>query len=356
MRYELYLTMKPILKNSSSLYLPNAVYLWTAIAIGAASGSVTRKIIEIGQQHFIDGRNPISLCNVLFVGNLCALILFLLLFYRDWNLKFLKSLTRNDWISLNVIAILAGAIAPALFFAALDNTTVTNVVLIGRLEPPLTLALSAWLLGVRVNIWTVAGSLVTFVGVAITAFLASSGQVVMGMGFLELGKGELQVAIAAIILAVATVITKLRLQQLPLGFFSSFRTAVGTVIFFVLAKYLYGAEHFAEALSPFLWGWMLIYAAIIVVVGQLFWFRALKRANPTEISLATSSYPILAILMAYVILGEIPTMAQYIGGIGILAGIILSFIGNLPRANFRIRPVPFNLGKILEMSGFFRGI
>jgi drug/metabolite transporter (DMT)-like permease len=74
-------------------------------------------------------------------------------------------------------------------FVALDNTNVTNVVLIGRLEPPIGLALSIWLLQSRVSPWTVAGSLVCFVGVAATALFASSEQKIAMMGDLfHLGK------------------------------------------------------------------------------------------------------------------------------------------------------------------------
>lgn len=38
------------------------------------------------------------------------------------------------------VALLAGALAPGLIFDALSRTPVNNVILIGRLEPPLTLA------------------------------------------------------------------------------------------------------------------------------------------------------------------------------------------------------------------------
>ena len=55
--------------------IPGRVYLLTAIIIFAAGSPVTRKLIEIGANNLVDGRNPISFCNVLFVGNLCALLL-----------------------------------------------------------------------------------------------------------------------------------------------------------------------------------------------------------------------------------------------------------------------------------------
>jgi drug/metabolite transporter (DMT)-like permease len=340
--------------------LPSSVYLWMALIIGAASSSVTRKIIEIGEKHLVDGRNPISLCNVLFVGNICALAVMLPIFYQQLNPTRLQQLTSKDWISLVMIAILSGAIAPGLIFAALDNTNVTNVVLISRLEPPLTLALSIWLLRTRseplaspVNIWTVAGSVVSFVGVVITALLTSSQSTITMMGgLIHLGKGELQVAIAALLLAVATVLSKLRLQQIPLGFFSLFRTALGTIVFFILAHYIYGSQHFAEAFSPFLWGWMLIYGTIIVAAGQLFSFAGLKKASVAEITLTNSVQPLAAIAFAYLILQEVPTVAQYWGGSIILIGIILGAIGNLRQA----KPSLLTPDKYMEMVTGFRGI
>jgi len=333
--------------------IPSSIYLWMALIIGAASSSVTRKIIEIGENHLVDGRNPISLCNVLFVGNICALAVMLPIFYQQLNPTSWQQFTRKDWISLVIIAILSGAIAPGLIFAALDNTNVTSVVLIGRLEPPVTLALSIWFLRSPVNIWTVAGSLVSFVGVVITALLTSSQPTITMMGgLIHLGRGELQVAIASLLLAVATVLSKLRLQQIPLGFFSLFRTALGTIVFFILAHYIYGSQHFAEAFSPFLWGWMLIYGAIIVAAGQLFSFAGLKNASVPEITFTNSVQPLAAIAFAYLILQEVPTVAQYWGGSIILIGIILGAIGNLRQS----QPSSLTLGKYMEMVTGFRGI
>ena len=41
-----------------------SIYLWIATLIFAASSSVTRQLTELGTQHLVDGRNPISLCNM----------------------------------------------------------------------------------------------------------------------------------------------------------------------------------------------------------------------------------------------------------------------------------------------------
>jgi drug/metabolite transporter (DMT)-like permease len=337
--------------------VPGLVYLWIAVFIFAASSAVTRKVTEIGADHLVNGRNPISLCNVLFAGNLCALVVMLLIFGKQWNQQTLRRLTRRDWLSLGAIAILSGALGPGLIFAALDTTTVTNVVLIGRLEPPLTLVLSVLFLKARVNRWTVAGALVAFAGVAITTGLSSAGQPIPIMGgWVHIGRGELLVAIAAVVLAIATVISQARLQHIPLGIFNIVRVGVGTVVFFVLANVLYGAHHFIDIFSPFLWKWMLLYGAVIVVAGQLCWFVGLRSATPSDVTLSSSFSPIAAIAMAFLILGEMPTPAQYMGGGIILMGIVLSLIGSLQEAKSRKRLGSVTPAQSMGMALGFRGV
>lgn len=328
--------------------VPTSLYLAIAVLIFAASNSVTSKLIDIGNYHLIDGQNPISSCNVLFVGNICALVLMLLIFHQDWKLSTLKVLTRQDWISLTITGILSGAIAPWLIFTALEKTNVTNIVLIGRIEPILSLIFGVWLLGSRVNLWTIGGSLISFLGVIVTALLGSSGEMMM-MGGFQIGIGEIFVTIASIISSLSTVMGKLQLISIPIGIFMIYRNILGTVIFFLLANILYGVQHFSQVFSPFLWQWMLIYAGVIVVIGQLCWFTGLKNATSTQLNLASLLNPIAAIFMAYLILGEIPTMAQYFGGSLLLVGVILSFVGNLHQG----KPTP---NKAMEAPMGFKGV
>jgi drug/metabolite transporter (DMT)-like permease len=308
--------------------IPGQIYLWLAILIFGASGAVTRKLTEIGAQNFIGDRNPISLCNVLFVGNLCALIVLIAIYWRQWNVRTLKQLSKKDWINLTVVAILSGALAPGLIFQALALTSVNNVVLVGRLEPPLTLALSVWLLKERVNFWEIIGAIAAFIGVTLTIILQPSTPAIsMNVAGFHLGIGEIMASVGAVALASATIISKQRLSHIPLGIYGVFRTALGTIIFFFIALILYGTDHFADVLSPFLWQWMLIYGAVIVVLGQSFWIKGLRASTASMASLVGSFTPIAGILAAYFILGEAPTMAQYVGGSVILIGIFLSQVG-----------------------------
>ncbi|BFM40351.1 DMT family transporter [Synechocystis sp. LKSZ1] len=307
--------------------IPGQFYLWLAVLIFGASSAVTRKITEIGAHNFVGGQNPISLCNVLFVGNLCALLVLLIIHKHQWNRRTLARLSRREWIALAMVAVLSGALAPGLIFQALALTPVTNVVLVGRLEPPLTLALSIWLLGEQVKGWDVAGAIAAFIGVAITILLQPTPAPLMPMGGFHLSLGELWAVLGAITLSISTIIGKQRLARVPLGLYSTVRTGLGTLIFFVVALVLYGRTHFIGVFSPFLWEWMLLYGVIIVVVGQSFWIVGLRASSVSTASVIGSFTPIAGILAAYWILGEIPTHAQFVGGSIIFLGLVLSQVG-----------------------------
>jgi drug/metabolite transporter (DMT)-like permease len=339
---------------------PKQFYLWVAILIFGASNSITRKLTSIGAQHFVDGRNPISFCNVLFVGNLCALLVLIVLHWKQWNPMTLGRFNQREWLSLIAVAILAGAIAPGLMFQALSLTAVNNVVLLGRLEPPVALFLSTWLLGERVNAWEVAGGLVSFIGVILAFSLQSMQQILPSVGHSSpLGTGEVLAATAAIALAVSTILGKANLGRVPLGIYSIFRTALGTVIFFFTALLIYGPYHFVDILSPFLWEWMLIYGPLIVVVGQSLWAKGLRASTVSAASLISSFTPVAGILAAYLILGEVPTVPQCLGGLVILIGIGLSQIGIRQQTSSAASPSKLSItGNVqaLESSMGFKGV
>ena len=297
-----------------------AVWLWISVAIFAASSSVVHVLTELGESHLIHGRNPITFCNLLAAGNACASLALIAAFHRQWTRDNLARVSREDWIAMLALAGLTTALAPALYFVALERTMVTNVVLIAQLEPPLTLALSFVVLGERIRPIAAFGAAIALLGVVLTIVLQPSE------GGLMLGRGELAAAGAAASYAVSTVVARPRLARIPTGIFSVFRNVVGTVTFAVIAVYLYGAEHFADIGSPFLWQWMLVYGGVVIVGGQLAWFRGLQSAKAIDVSLATSAAPVAGVLAAYLILGEEPSWAQYTGGAVLMLGIAIGVL------------------------------
>ena len=340
--------------------IPNRVYLLIATLFFAASNPTVRRLTDLGADNLVDGRNPISFCNLLFVGNLVVLSVVLPLYGNELRPTFLKKLSNKDWFALLGVALLAGVIGPAVTFIALDITSVNNVILIGRLEPPLTLALSVLILGSSVGFLTILGSALALVGVALTLFLATPDPSTMteAMGF-TLGRGEILAAIGAISRAIAALASQYALRQIPLGIFMVGRTVISTIVFGITAVVLFGPGHFMDVASPFLWQWMLFYGGILVMGGQLAWFAGLRTSTASEISLASSFGPIAGILSAFVSLGDLPTTAQYIGGGVILVGIILTQYEQLQKAKRdrqKILPPPQSCPIKLDVEAGYKGV
>ncbi len=330
--------------------IPGQAYLWFAILIFGASSSVTRKLTEIGASQFMHEHNPISLCNVLFVGNVCALGIMLLLYRDQLTAVNIRKITKTEWVNLTIVAILSGAIAPAAIFQALAISPVNNIILLGRLEVPLILIFSRVILKEQLNQYQKIGAMIVLLGIFVAVMGNQSDFLSSGFVF---GQGEILTIIATVFLAISTLINKYQLSHIPLGIYGIFRTGLGSIVFFIFAIILYGSGHFAEMLSPFLWQWMLVYGGIIVVVGQAFWIRG-SRQSPLVVSTIISCFhPIAGMFFSYWILAEVPSTQQTIGSMILLLGLLFSQVNQDSKESI---PKPFEMRPENGVVNGFKGL
>jgi len=319
-------------RPSGSTLLIGGIAAWIAVIVYASANSVVTLLVEIGAQNPVaSGRNAITYCNLLFLGSLMSLVPMVAVFHKDWTRDNLAALTRRDWGMLTVSAFLSSALTPGLFFYALEHTTVTNVVLVGRIEPPLFL-LATWLfLGERLNPWSLYAGLIALAGAVIIVALKSEG------ALWKFGTGEMATVAATLSFIASTIVTRTGLQGVPMGIFAVYRTMLGTVLYFLLAIYLFGPAHFQDLFAPVVWKWTWIYAILVIIVGQLAWNIGLKFARSGDVSLATSFSPLAAIVIAMVLLGEDPGPGLVPGGIIILAAIAVGQYGRRHESEARHR-------------------
>lgn len=316
-------TATPQQTAQKSQVLMGAVLVWVAVLIYASSNSIVSLLAEIGRQSPIDGRNAISLCNLLFLGSLISLVPMIFMFWRDWTLENLRQLTRRQWIILTLSATLSSALTPGLFFIALDYTSVTNVVLIGRIEPPLFLLASVIILKEQLDRWALGAGIIALIGAVVMIALNDTGE---GFSF---GKGEIAAVFATLSFIASTMVSRIGLNDIPLGIFSIYRTVLGTIIYYFLSIYLYGPLHFQDLFSTTVLTWVWVYAVIVIIGGQFAWNLGLKNARSGDISLATSFSPLAALVIAMVLLGEDPGPGLIPGALIIIAGIAVGQFGRM---------------------------
>ena len=314
-------TIQP--RAGMSKTLMGAGFVWLAVVVYASSNSIVTLLVDIGRENPVMGRNPISFCNLLFLGSLLSLIPMVFMFYKDWTLENLGRLSRKDWAILTLSATLSSAVTPALFFMALEYTTVTNVILIGRIQPPLFLLATLLILKERLDPWAFAAGLIALVGAVLIIMLKNEGP------SFSFGKGEIAAVVATLSFIASTLVSRVGLQGIPLGIFSIYRTVLGTIIYYFLAIYLYGPDHFQDLFTMQVWKWVWVYAIIVIIIGQFSWNLGLKYARSGDVSLATSFSPLAGLVIAMVLLGENPGPGLIPGGLIILLAIGVGQMGRI---------------------------
>ena len=315
-----------IAKDTSKLLMGSAL-IWIAVIAYASSNSIVSLLADIGRQHPVMGRNAITLCNLLFLGSLISLVPMVFMFHKDWTKENIRSLSRKDWGVLTVSAVLSSAITPMLFFIALDYTSVTNIVLIGRIEPPLFLLATFFFLKERLDPFAFAAGIIALIGAVVIIALKGDGAA------FTFGKGEIATVFATLSFIASTLVSRVGLKGIPLGIFSIYRTVLGTIIYYFLALYLYGPNHFQDLFSAVVLKWVWVYAIVVIMIGQFSWNLGLKHARSGDVSLATSFSPLAALVIAMVLLGEDPGAGLIPGGLIILSAIGVGQYGRIRQNN-----------------------
>ncbi len=263
--------------------------------------------------------DPISFCNVLFVGNSCAGVVILSLY--GWR-PIREDLVGLDWrsrLELFVFGALS-ALLSALIYTALETVSVTNAVLLARLGPLLYAILTAALFGqaLRGSEWAGFGFIILGLGATV---LGTSGTM--------LTMGDMFILLSTLVYAVVTLLSKRLLGKCKLPTVVFARNAISAVVFFIIANALFGPHHFADAFAGRLWVIMLVYSVVVIVVAQLLWYSAVRQVEASTVAKWTVLTPIIAIIYAFFLNGERPSFAQLAALSLVTVGVLIANLGRL---------------------------
>lgn len=78
------------------------------------------------------------------------------------------------------------------------------------------------------------------------------------------------------------------------------------------------------AVTPGAWGAVAYSSLAALVVAYLIWYRGVRVIGPTRTALFGNLQPFIALLVAWLWFGEVPTAVQGVGAVAITAGILLT--------------------------------
>ncbi len=309
--------MNEMLATQPNRFTPQAMLVASRI-LSAARPSLIAFLIAKGAELSGGTVHPISFCNILFVGNLCAALVVGGWFGVGRILKEMKTLKLKTKIGLFVNGCLATLLS-ALIFLGLQSTTVTNAVLLGRLGPVLFALAGALILGKQIKPLEWFGFSLIAVGVVAIALKTSNFQI---------NEGDLLILLSTVVFAASALVNKLMVAKaatLPVVVFS--RNFISSIIFFFIAMKLFGPHHFGDAFSGKLWIIMSVYSLIVIVLAQFLWYASIESLDSRIIGRLTVLSPIFGVTYAFLLNGERPSSIQVSTLVLIIVGVLIASLG-----------------------------
>lgn len=284
--------------------------LAVALLLSAMGTPMLKALVQKGGHLGTTVQNALSYCNIFFVGNLCSALIVFVYFWPPQIFQQFRKITRSSWGSLLANTILANMVSPILIVIALEDAGDITAVILLLQTNVLFYALFSWIMfGETISRRTLVGLSVVVLGAIVLLALPGSEPI---------GKVHLCTLGAAVCRSLGSCLARKTLEDdsiMPA--FLVLRNLIGAIGFFALAIQMFGLRHFPDAFSAGLWELMLVYAGFVVVLAQFTWFRAVAGLPTETISTWSTIVPVLALLFAWLFVGDYPSPTQWIS-VGII--------------------------------------
>lgn len=225
-----------------------------------------------------------------------------------------KEIHRN-WPKLALLGLLGMGLWQGLAYVAAETTTATNMGILAAMVPLLTVLLSALILREPPTMGGVLGGVLAFIGVTV---LLGRGNP-MSLLQLQVAYGDALMVVAAICYALYGVMLKRWAMNLPP--WVMLYAQVCFAVLFLLPPYLMGPMTPIDSHNI----WLILYAGIPAsVITTFLWMRAVSQIGANQSSIFINLMPLCSALIAMAFLGERVSGFHFIGGVLILAGVIMA--------------------------------
>ena len=225
---------------------------------------------------------------------------------------------RRDLVRLMLLGVLGNGVYQYLFVQGISLTRAGNAALV-LAATPAVIALLGRLRGVeRIGTAAIVGIALSMAGIGIIVLDSAGG----GPGGASL-RGDALMFAACLAWALYTVLLKPYAERVD-GIVLSAATMIGgTLPLVAVAIPSVAVAPWAE-LSWAGWGAILYSGLGALVVAYLFYYRGVRTLGPTRTAMYANLQPVIALFVAWMTLGEIPTIFQGAGAALILAGLVLT--------------------------------
>jgi drug/metabolite transporter (DMT)-like permease len=225
---------------------------------------------------------------------------------------------RRDVLVLMALGMLGNGLYQLLFIEGIAHTRAGNAALVLAATPAFV-ALIGWMRGVeRIGRRGMVGIAISVIGIG----LVVSGQAPMGAGRSTLF-GDLLVLGGTVCWAAFTVLLKPYTARVDAVQVSGLTMAGGSIPLVMISTPAIRATHWG-AVEPMVWGAIVFSGIGALVIAYLCWYRGVRVLGPTRTSMYGNLQPVVALIFAWALLHEVPTLMQGLGAFSIITGLLLT--------------------------------
>jgi drug/metabolite transporter (DMT)-like permease len=228
------------------------------------------------------------------------------------------ALSRHDVLRLLLLGVLGNGLYQLFFVHGVARTRAGNASLIVGAAPAF-IALAARVRGMeRVKRMTLVGIALSMIGVAL---------VIVGSGTLSNGQttllGSVLVFLGVLCWSAYTIMLQPYTKRIDVIQLSAITLVGGAVPLIIASTPALVATDWSSIGAG---GWLALFYSSVISMGvaYFFWYRGLRVLGPTRTAVYSNLQPIVALLAAWALLGEVPTIFQGLGAVTIIAGVFLT--------------------------------
>ncbi len=231
------------------------------------------------------------------------------------------------WPALIGLGILGNTVYQVLFIYGIDWTLAGNASLMLAATPIFTTLLSVAFRQERIAVLALCGVGISVAGIALVvwggtkAIRFSAGTV----------RGDLTVLGAAVAWSAYTVGSAPLVRRYGALAVTAITMWIGGVGLFAVSIPAFLTQDWL-AIRPASWVALFYSGAFAIAIAYFIWYYSIHQLGNTRTAVYTNFIPVVALIIAWLTLDEIPTWLQLSGTVAILAGTILVRVGKIERA------------------------
>ena len=225
---------------------------------------------------------------------------------------------RRDILSRLLLGVLGNGLYQLLFIEGIAHTRAGNAALVLAATPAFV-AIIGWLRGVeRIRGRGMIGIAISILGIGLV--IGGREPVAAGASTVV---GDSLVLAGCFCWAAFTVLLKpftLRVNAIQVA---GLTMTGGSLALLVVSAPAIAATRWS-AVQPMVWGAIVFSGLGALVLAYLCWYRGVRVLGPTRASMYGNLQPLVALIFAWVLLHEVPTVMQGMGAASIITGLLLT--------------------------------